>query len=300
MLNQIPKLLRGAMPHALHDYLYVTRPARERARAEAARLAHPLQLAARNADLRDRHAGERCFILCNGPSVKLQDITCLQGEKVFSVSSGYHHRDYALIRPLYHCVPQITYGVMTREDVVRWFREMDTRLGSATLFLNHTEEALVRDEGLFAGREVRYTVFSGDLAAYPGNAKPDITGCIPGVQSVPLMCIMIAMYMGFRRIYLLGTDHDSFRTGDYKYFYEPTVLKGKDFSTTSDGAVTSLFDELTGLATLWRQYRRIKEIAASSGVEIVNATAGGALDEFPRIDLRELFRPEAGGAEPRR
>lgn len=256
------------------------------------RLRLPLEKAGRNAEFLGRHAGQRCFILCNGPSVKRQNLAALKDEHVVSVSSGYHHPLYAQIAPRYHCVPQLTYGLVTREDAIAWFKEMDAALGDATLFLSSTEEPLVREEGLFAGRDVRYIVLSGNFSDYPEATVPDIAARIPRVQSVPVMCIMIAMYMGFDQIYLLGTDHDHFRTGEYKYFYESksTALSGKDISADEQGKRRSgWYEELTGLVRLWEQYRTLGHIAQANGVRIFNATAGGELDEFPRVDFDSLF-----------
>ncbi|WP_311043465.1 hypothetical protein [Rhizobium lentis] len=265
--------------------------AQKRAQEELKRLRAPLALAARNAQLRNRHAGERCFILANGPSVKQQDISLLKSEHVISVSSGYLHSDYAEIAPAYHCVPQITYGLMSRADVVAWFSEMHQKLGHAMLFLNYTEEPVVREEKLFPGRDVRYTVFAGGFSEYPTDALPDIASRIPAVQSVPVMCLMIAMYMGFSEIYLLGTDHDHFRTAEYKYSFEPTVLRDKDSTVDAGGKPHSWYAEFVGLARLWEQYRSIKQIAQHHGIRIFNATAGGELDEFPRVDFASLFPP---------
>ena len=249
-----------------------------------------LALLAENAALRNLHHGRRCFVLCNGPSVLKQDLAALEGELVISVSSGYHHPRYSLFRPWYHCVPQITYGMFTEEDAVEWFREMHERIGVAELFLNCTEEPLVRRHGLFPGRKVRYLWLSEDMDQLQTRAIPDLTTAVPRVQSVSVMCLMIAMYMGFRRIYLLGVDHDQFKTGEYKYFYVPTVLHGKDSEVHPDGRVrTSRYDEFQALARLWRQYRRLREIGAANGIEIFNATAGGELDEFPRVQFDSLF-----------
>lgn len=180
---------------------------------------------------------------------------------------------------------------MPQADVVAWFREMHQKLGHATLFLNYTEEPVVREEALFVGREVRYTVFSGGFSEYPINELRDIAPCIPAVQSVPVMCLMIAMYMGFSEIYLLGTDHDHFRSGEYKHFFEPTVLRGKDCTVNVSGKPSSWYTEFAGLARLWEQYRAVKQIAQHHGVRIFNATAGGELDEFPWVDFAPLFPP---------
>jgi hypothetical protein len=286
---------RNALPFFLYTYLYSIRPEQKRRREEEKRMRPIRPLIARNGDLKDRHRGARVFILCNGPSVKKQNIRPLKDELVISVSSGYLHPDYAEIAPRYHCVPQVTYGLMTRTDVVTWFREMHDRLGKATLILSETEEPLVREEGLFPGRDVRYVHLKGVFSDLPPGKIPDLTNTIPGVQSVPILALMLTMYMGGDKLYLLGTDHDHFRSGEYKYFYEPTVLKGKDIFVDEKGSLRGgWFAEFSGLAVLWSQYRSMKEIAHANGIEIFNATHGGELDEFPRVELDSLFPNRKG------
>jgi hypothetical protein len=281
---------RNALPFFLYKYLYIIRPEQKRRREEEERTRPVHALTARNVDLKDKHRGARIFILCNGPSVKQQKIRPLKDELVISVSSGYLHPEYTDIAPRYHCVPQITYGLMTRTDVVAWFREMHDRLGEATLILSETEEPLVREEGLFPGRDVRYVQLKGLFSDLSPGKIPDLTAPVPGVQSVPILALMLAMYMGGDKLYLLGTDHDHFRSGEYKYFYEPTVLKGKDISVDEkDRLRGGWFAEFSALAVLWSQYRSVKEIANANGIEIFNATHGGELDEFPRVALDSLF-----------
>ena len=247
----------------------------------------------RNRRFRARHRAERCFILCNGPSVLRQDLLPLRNEIVMSVSSGYLHKDFEQIRPRYHFVPPITYGTNTEQDVVRWFKEMDGRLGEAELFLGSTEHPLVRRNALFVGRNVNYLCVARPF--WPNEAGiVDICGPVPGFASVPIMCLIVALYMGFKDIYLLGTDHDSLVTGKYTYSFEPTIMRGKDYSADSDGNIRAPFyDELKSHLLLWTQYRHVKRIAQANGVNIYNATAGGMLDEFPRVQLSEVFEKEA-------
>lgn len=248
------------------------------------------RLLAENGALIDMHLGKQCFILCNGPSVAKQDLRVLEGETVISVSSGYHHPLFKRFRPKYHCLPQITYGTFTENDAVDWFREMHGGLGEAELFLSCTEEPLVRRHGLFPGRTVRYVWLNEDMDHLDRAAIPNLSLAIPRVQSVSILSLMIAMFMGFRKIYLLGVDHDQFKTGEYKYFYSPTALSGKDSEVAADGKVrTSRHDEFQALARLWRQYRHLRRVAEANGIEIFNATAGGELDEFPRVNLPDLF-----------
>ena len=292
-MRLLKSAFRNALPLFIYRYLYITRPEQERRREEEERSRSVRALTARNADLKNRHPGARIFVLCNGPSVRKQNIRPLKDELVISVSSGYLHPDYAEISPRYHCVPQITYGVMTRADVISWFGEMHERLGAATLILSETEELLVREEGLFPGRDVRYANLRRPFFDFPAGI-PDLTGPLPGVQSVPILALMFAMYIGGKKLYLLGTDHDHFRSGEYRYSYEPTVLKGKDIFVDDKGKLRGgWLAEFNALAALWSQYESIRELAANNDVEIFNATCGGELDLFPRIALEELFTPRS-------
>lgn len=246
---------------------------------------------AENAVLRDRHAGQRCFILGNGPSANKLDLAALKGETVISVSNGYLHKGYATFAPRYHCVPQITYGRMTREDVVAWFTEMHQHLGNAELFLNETESELVREHGLFPGRAVHYVALRESFDELRERAIIDITRPIPRVESVPIMALMLAMYMGFSDIIFLGVDHDHFKSGKYVYAFTPEAQYGKDFSVAVNGRVLiSRYDDFQSLARLWRQYRVLREISLKNRISVINATSGGELDEFPRASFETMIK----------
>ncbi|MGO6971202.1 hypothetical protein [Rhizobium leguminosarum] len=249
-----------------------------------------LQALKANQDLAGCHQDQRCFILANGPSVKALDLTVLEGETVISVSNGYLHADFMRIAPKYHVVPQITYGTMTEDQVVRWFAEMHENLGEAELFLNETEAGIVAERKLFAGRKVRYVALRTNFDEISDTSTIDIAKPIPRIDSVPVLALMIAMHMGFKNIVLLGVDHDSWRSGYYKYAFDLKTQADTDFSVTSDGRILSPnYDTFQSLARLWRQYRRLGMIASANGVRIINGGKGGELDEFERIPLNLLL-----------
>jgi hypothetical protein len=245
-----------------------------------------------NRHLHDRHAGARCFILCNGPSVKEQNILPLKEEIVFSVSNGYLHSDYGAVAPHYHCVPQITYSdTITPQVVIDWFNEMHAKLGHAELVLSHQECQLVQEHGLFQGRTVHYLCMGKHYFPNAHKARFDLAGILPRAQSAPIMALMIALAMGFKEIYLLGTDHDWFVKKEYVYAFEPGIMKDKDNAVGKNGAIeSSLLDDLPMIEKLWSQYRGIRHMAERSGVKIFNATHGGILDEFPRVRLEDVVK----------
>lgn len=239
-----------------------------------------------NRALRRIEAGKRCFILGNGPSLHQVDLTQLAGQNIISVSNGYLHPDYKSLSPIYHCIPQVTYGKVTEADVVTWFTEMHEHLGAATVFLNESEIDLVRRHNLFEGRKVHFVSLRESVDELKSWNIPELDVPIPRIESVPVMALMLAMYLGFTDIAILGVDHDHFLSGFYHYAFELQALRDKDLSVGDKGRVlTSRHDDFQSLARLWRQYRAMRNIADANGIRIVNVSTGGALDEFPRVDL---------------
>src|SRR5689334_6790467 len=256
----VASLVKCMLPHGL-----VALPGILRARS--ARTAERAVLAklSTNGILRGRHAGRRCFILCTGPSVRTQNLRRLAGELVIGVSSAYLHPDYGSFRPAYHCVPHMTFGIFTERDAVRWLRDMDEHIGQAELILSDEQRDLVEAHHLMAGRSVHYLSLQGDVPTPKSGSIPDLTRPVPRPQSVPIMALMVALYMGCREIYLLGTDHDHFLTGTFSHFYDKAITSGTDPSVDqADRVLSDRYEQFHELSALWRQYRWLKLCCAAA------------------------------------
>jgi hypothetical protein len=117
----------------------------------------------------------------------------------------------------------------------------------------------------------------------------DITQKIPGIQSVPIMAIMIAMYMGCSEIYLLGVELDELWCGEYKHFYDNEIMRN-DVAVNQEGkSITPLIEMFKINYILWQQFDMLRCIAAANNIEILNATQGGALDVYRRVKVEDLF-----------
>ena len=56
----------------------------------------------KNVELKDRHLGERCFVVGNGPSINSQNLRLLKDEMTFFVNRAFLLPDYEYIKPTYH------------------------------------------------------------------------------------------------------------------------------------------------------------------------------------------------------
>ena len=148
------------------------------------------------------HAGKRCFIIATGPSLTIGDIELLQDEITFGMNSITKIYDQTAWRPTY-------YGIQDRQV----YEKMEPSI------LEHyrgCENVFVSDElgRLFALPEsfVRfpyngnYHLYSGKYEEYSAKFSDNAYQVVYDGYSITYSLIQIAVYMGFKEIYLLGCD----------------------------------------------------------------------------------------------
>lgn len=244
----------------------------------------------RNKRFKDIHKNDRLFVLCSGPSVRNMDLTVLKNEITMAVHSFYLHKDISVIQPTYYCNAQWTYNEKTTEQVAEaYMRDLKKCVGKSQYFFSIKEKGIIERTQMFTPEEMNYYCYGKSSTLYE---EVDLCQGIMSVQSVPILCIQLAIYMGFKEIYLLGTEHDSLITQKYDYFYDRKrcVTGDKDVGVDKDGNITVSFaEDLRTTYVLWEDYKAVKRIAEQNNIKIYNATIGGALDLFPRVSFKSLF-----------
>ncbi len=251
------------------------------------------QILRKNEKFMNRHRGQRCFILACGPSIKKQDLTPLKNEVCISVSNFFVHKDYDFIRPKYHCLPDVIKGhprEHNEEYVIRWFREIESKIDDTFLFLSFGDKKLIETHRLFQDKEVHYLNFGGDWNEMSSHTVDLSRSYLPFPQSVSVLALMMALYMGFKEIYLLGCDHNWIsHVGTSSHFYE----ESENILATRPG-----YSEWVGTDyellfrcywNLWNQYKILNRYGQKRGIGIYNATGGGILDVFPKVSYETLF-----------
>lgn len=217
----------------------------------------------------DHHAGERCFILGNGPSLSRMDLEPLRHEVTFGLN-----RIYLLYPKLgFHT----TYLVAVNRLVIEQCAEDLATLPMPRFLSWRARHAVGPGEGIHVLRTHWQTLgFSADptRVLYEG-------------ATVTYVAMQLAFFMGFRQVVLIGVDH-SFTT------------QGAPHRTvTSQGADPNHFDpayfgkgfrwQLPDLLTSELAYALAKRRYEEAGREIVDATVGGKLEVFRKIEFSDLF-----------
>lgn len=256
-----------------------------------------------NRTLKNTHQGKRCFILGNGPSINDIDLNLLKNDQVFVVNDFIRHPQFEKLNSVNYVMTDTTFfNTKSPSDYFgKNLREKSDRLHKNTrLFLNVLGKTLIEGRKLFQNQDVSYLSTHGFFSEYFGfNIEIDKT--IPFPKNVILACLIIAVYMGFETIYLLGVEHDfltyHFRPDaladpkhifNQKYFYG-TTRQPAGVSATSRN-LTGYEAEVSRVRQLFKNYRlfyqKVKKIYPKT--EIYNATPNSFLDVFPFINFKDI------------
>lgn len=219
---------------------------------------------------RDRYEGERCFIVGNGPSLRNTDLSKLDGEFTFGMNriylafEEYDFKTSCLVSVndlvLEQCHQDL--AALGLPKFVTWRSRRFFSAGPDLMFL-----------------DTDYTL--------PEEFNGDATGRLFEGFTVTYVCLQLAFFMGFTEAILIGVDHNF-------------VTKGPANTTvTSEGDDPNHFSvkyfgkgfrwQLPDLEGSERAYRMAREAFEDDGRHVLDATVGGKLKIFPKVDYNGLF-----------
>jgi hypothetical protein len=243
-----------------------------RGRHRLAQAINPVWAASRHRleGYRDAHAGERCFILGNGPSLRRTDLSLLRDEFTFGLNRIYL---------LFHELGFPTSCLVSVNDLV--LEQCATELRSLDLPKFVTWRARRWFEG-----DPRTTFLDTDFTA-PETFSGEATRRLFEGHTVTFAALQLAYFMGFTDVILVGVDHN-FETkgqanlaitseGDDPNHFAPNYF-GKGFRW-----------QLPDLEGSERSYRLAKAAFEGAGRQVRDATIGGKLTIFPKVPYPDLF-----------
>ncbi|MFO1337523.1 MAG: 6-hydroxymethylpterin diphosphokinase MptE-like protein [Burkholderiaceae bacterium] len=237
------------------------------------------------AGLYNAFKGKRCFIIGNGPSLNKHDLALLEGEYSFGVNSFYYKTRETGFRPHFYVVEDSSVMKENIEEIKRYhapFKFFPTNYRKL-----HPKE---RNTIFFRMNRGFYEKSSPNYAV--PRFSTDASKVLYCGQSVTYINLQLAYFMGFSEVYLIGMDFSYVipeshkRTGDVllsdtddpNHFHKDYFGKGKTWKDPK-------------LDRVALNYRLAKLIYESTGRGIYNATVGGSLEIFERVDYEGLFRP---------
>ena len=233
--------------------------------------------------LKGIHAGERCFVIGNGPSLRAEDLDKLKNEYTFAANRIFKIFEHTDWRP--------TYYLSTDQLVLRSIYKDLPSYGMEHMFLAVDKKVKIVSATNKITR-IYYDKLCFDVDFHCWNdvhayVSEDVSDHFGMGHTVTFNAIQLALYMGFTEIYLLGIDHSYsiVRDADGKIHEDKTV---KDYF--DDRRYTDRTDFSYNNVT--HAYEVAREYCDNHRIKIFNATRGGKLEVFERVDFDSIFDVE--------
>nr|BAL53037.1 hypothetical conserved protein [uncultured Chloroflexota bacterium] len=224
--------------------------------------------------LKDVHRGKRAFIIGNGPSLRQTDLSLLRNEFTFGLN-----RIYLLFPELGFTT---TYLVSINDLVIEQCRDEIAAL-PIPKFLSWRSHRYF--EGMHLSREALPTFL------YTTYEKPtfarDARFRLWEGATVTYVALQLAFHMGFETVILIGVDHNFVTRGPAN---QTVVSEGDDPNHFDPRYFGKGFRwQLPDLETSEIAYRMARRAYEQAGRQVLDATIGGKLTVFPKVDYYALF-----------
>jgi hypothetical protein len=227
---------------------------------------------------------KRCFVIGNGPSLLRTDLTKLKDEVTFVMNGFFLKMPELDWTPTFY----VCEDHLVAEDRAT---EINALKGPTKFFPASLRYVIRPDEHtVFYDHRPRKSYPNGFDFSFDADVNTYTGG------TVTFSCLQLAAYMGFEEIYLIGVDASYAIPAD-------ATLGGagriKELDMTSDDP-NHFHPDYFGKGKRWHEpnvhtmldaYREARRTCDARGVAIYNATVGGKLEVFPRVDYYDLFPP---------
>ena len=229
-------------------------------------------------ELKNRHRGERCFIIGTGPSLRLEDLEKLSelGEISFASNSIYKLFDKTDWRPDYYCCLDLELvEKLNREYEARFFEDVCKRnffVDSRIKTLPYSSKKIK----VYINRLLHGFGIKDDDLRY----SYDLVKGIYDEYDVTITAIQIAQFMGFGEVYLLGVDC--------------SYMQKEKYAIGAENVIENWYSEDYYSYMEWQKQKAftyIKNMIEDKykDFHVYNATRGGKLDCFERSNIDELL-----------
>lgn len=232
---------------------------------------HPWRLASKRnlAAFRNIHKGQRCFIIGNGPSLRDLDLSHLRDEFTFGMNR------------IYLMFPDMgfnsTYYVSINDLVIQQCAQEIRNLAIPKFLAWRSHHHIQPTTDM----SFLYTTYTGP------KFSEDVGGRLWEGATVTYVAMQLAFHMGFEQVILIGVDHSFNSQGKPN---QTITSEGDDSNHFSSNYFGKGFRwQLPDLQTSEVAYKMARSGFEKAGRLILDATRGGKLTVFPKVDYDSLF-----------
>ncbi len=225
--------------------------------------------------LKQKHHGCRGWVIGNGPSLAIDDLSKLKDEICIASNKIYLAYEHTSWRPTYHTVADW-----------RLIEKIQSELSSFEQITHVPKSSRHRIPGLTA-------YYWNDLGAISNNPQSNLTfsddislGAY-AAATITFFNLQLAVYLGLNPIYIIGCDH--YYAGEHNVKKDSPIRAGAMNNHFIKGYRKA--GELVNPAPIeimTKGYEHAKVFCEVNNISIFNATRGGVLEVFERKNFESL------------
>lgn len=226
--------------------------------------------------LRNLHTGRRAFVICNGPSLNSDDLNKLQDNNEISFAANL----ISAMIEVSNWIPTY-YTVTDPIGVYSLFDAMNT-ISAKIKFLpqdSYITGRRVKGDVVFFNREGDRSLLNNP------RFSEDCSEIIYTIATVTYTSLQLAVYMGIKEIYIIGCDHRFAK----QYRMDGTIEEYQGQNNYFSGVKAKYQRGASNIGEQAIAFEAAKKYADEHGIKIYNATRGGYLETFERVDFDSLF-----------
>lgn len=237
----------------------------------------------------------QCFVIGNGPSISEMDLTKLKEEFTFCLNAFILHKDIEAVSPKCYISgnPIMLKGNFFREEVASFLRRNPNIIKVFDYdFSRPVMDVINNLDNVYLVRfnQRRRIKEEGEIFFDPTTKLPASDASVLIQAAIPL-----AVYMGFRKIFLVGCDCN-YKTGkdfgriDVAHFYKESAnMNMKEIFYQSRKKYSDYWNKRSHYEMIVKEWEIVKNCVERIGVEIINAGVGGKLNVFERRSYNDVI-----------
>lgn len=230
---------------------------------------------------KNMHKGQRCFIIGTGPSLTPEDLERIKDEISFGSNRIFEIYPKTQWRPTYYMNQDF--------PLIRKYMDQIDRLDAKGVFL----PIEFREDFRGNQRVSHFVLRHRDFYPMAADFSRNVHRYLGQGFTVTYGAIQMAHYMGFSEVYLLGIDHNYSISLNEKGI--PVLNDGvQDYFKGSTASNKGL--NLPRVAESTVAYMTARKFSdRQKNFTVYNATRGGKLEAFERVDLDEVLNQKGHG-----
>jgi len=235
------------------------------------------------------YRGKRCVIMGNGPSLNQMELGLFKNDFVWASNKCYLLFNRISWKPSFYVAVDKRVVPDIRGEINRMILDLNKTIFFFPIHFR-INSRLLSASNVYWYREV---AMHSDIASQD-MITVDASKWVAGVSTVTIAALQLAVYLGFDPIYLIGCDTS---------YSIPGIVEiennDQNLLVSGENDDPNHFDpNYFGKGSKWHaphaenmilHYKKAKKRCDDLGVKVYNATLGGKLEVFPRVNYLDLF-----------